>query len=50
MHTHLKGIEPFGIVDAQNLLGIFGDWKDYLKQAVQEPEDEFVKHSGAGSP
>ena len=39
-----------GIVDAQKLLNICGEWKHYLKQAEKEPEDKFIRHSSTGRP
>ncbi len=42
--------DPFGIVDAQKLLDICGDWEHYLKQAKQESEDQFIRHSSTGRP
>ena len=50
VHAHLKGEDPFGIVDAGKLLDICGDWRHYLKQAMKEPEDEFIRHSSTGRP
>lgn len=50
VHAHLKGDDPLGIVDAQKLLNICGDWKDYLKQAINENDDKFVQHSSTGRP
>ena len=50
VHAHVEGHDPFGIVDAQKLLAICGDWKDYLKRAMNEPEDEFIRHSNTGRP
>jgi len=40
VHAHLKGKDPLGIVDAGKLLKICGDWKQYLKQAMKEHEDD----------
>lgn len=39
-----------GIVDAQKLLAICGDWNQYLQQAMKEPQDEFIRHSSTGRP
>ena len=50
IHAHLKGKDPHGIVDAQKLLAICGDWKDNLQQSAQELEDEFERHSRTGRP
>ena len=50
VHAHLEGKDPFGIVDAQKLLDICGDWKDYLQQVVADTEIEFMKHSRTGRP
>ncbi len=50
VHAHLKGSDPLGIVDAGKLLDICGDWKHYLKQAIKESDEEFVRHSSTGRP
>ncbi len=50
VHAHLKGKDPFGVVDPQKLIDICGDWKDYLQRAVADTEDDFVKHSRTGRP
>ena len=33
VHAHIKGKDPQGIVDAQKLLDICGDWESYLMQS-----------------
>ena len=50
VHAHLKGKDPFDLVDGQKLLAICGDWRQYLKQAMKESEDEFIQHSTTGRP
>ncbi len=50
VHAHLKGKDPLGIVDAGKLLDLCGDWKHYLKQAIKESDEEFVRHSSTGRP
>ncbi len=50
VHAHFKGKDPLGVVDAQRLLTICGDWKQYLKQVMTEPEEEFIQHSSTGRP
>jgi len=44
VNAHLDGVDPLGIVDAGKLLEICGDWKQYLKQNVKEPDEEFIRH------
>jgi len=50
VHAHLKGKDPYDIVDAQKLIDICGDWKGYLQQAVADTEVDFKKHSNTGRP
>jgi putative transposase len=50
VHAHLDGVDPLGIVDAGKLLEICGDWKQYLKQSVKEPDEEFIRHESTGRP
>ena len=50
VHAHLKGEDPFGIVNPKNLLDICGDWEDYLQQAMGDPNIDFTKHSSTGRP
>ena len=50
VHAHLKGKDPLGIIDAQKLLNICGNWQDYLDQAMTDPTDEFIRHSNTGRP
>lgn len=50
VHAHLKGKDPFGIVNAKKLIDICGDWKGYLQQAVVDTEVDFKKHSSTGRP
>jgi len=50
VHAHLSGVDPMGVVDAGKLLDICGDWKQYLKQSVKEPDEEFIRHASTGRP
>ncbi len=50
VHAHLNGEDPLGIVDAGKLFEICGDWKQYLKQVILEPDDQFIRHSSTGRP
>lgn len=50
VHAHLKGKDPLGIVNAQKLIDLCGDWKEYLQQAVADTEVDFKKHSSTGRP
>ena len=50
VHAHLKGEDPFGIVNPQKLLDICGDWEVYLQQAKAEPDADFMGCSRTGRP
>ena len=50
VHAHLSGVDPLGIVDAGKLLEICGDWIQYLKQSIKEPDEEFIRHESTGRP
>ena len=50
VHAHLKGEDPFGVINPKKLLDICGDWDAYLKQAIEGPDAEFMRHSRTGRP
>ncbi|MCP3928022.1 MAG: transposase [Bacteroidetes bacterium] len=50
VHAHLKGEDPLGIVNVSQYADIFGDWDEYLKQAMFVEQTCFTKHSRTGRP
>ena len=50
VHAHLSGKDDFGIVNADKLLNIVGDWKSYLLEAQSDSVDEFEMHERTGRP
>ncbi len=50
VHAHLSGTDPLKIVIPDKLLEICGDWKQYLQQSLNEPDDEFMRHESTGRP
>ena len=49
-HAHIKGKDRQGIIDAQKLLEICGEWKTYLKQSQTELDKTFESHLNTGRP
>ena len=39
-----------GVVNPKKLIDICGDWEVYLKQAMEESDAEFMRHSSTGHP
>ena len=50
VHAHLAGKDTKGIVQAEKLVALTGDWKTYLKSAQGRPEKEFERHESTGRP
>lgn len=50
VHAHLSGKDPVGIVDADKLLNLIGDWKGYLAEAMANSGEEFKRHGRTGRP
>ena len=50
IHAHLKGEDPFGIVNPRKLLDICGDWEVYLRQTKGDPDADFMRCSRTGRP
>jgi len=48
--AHIKGKDRQGIIDAQQLLEICGEWKTYLKQSQPELDKTFESHLNTGRP
>jgi len=49
-NAHIKGKDPQGIVDAQKLLKICGDWKSYLMQSQPTLDQILESHLNTGRP
>ena len=49
-HAHINGNDPQGIVDAQKLLEICGEWKTYLMQSQPTLDKTFESHLNTGRP
>ena len=50
IHAHLKGEDPFGIVNPRKLLDICGDWEVYLQQTKADSDADFIRCSRTGRP
>ena len=50
VHAHIKGKDSQGIIDAQKLLEICGDWKSYLMQSQPILDQTFESHLNTGRP
>ena len=50
VHAHITGKDPQGIVVAQKLLEMCGDWKTYLMQSQPILDSTFESHLNTGRP
>jgi len=50
VHAHLAGKDTQGIIQAEKLLSLTGDWKAYLREAQGYPGNEFGQHERTGRP
>jgi len=48
VHAHLSGNDPDGIVKTEPLLPLTGDWREYLKQAIDNDTGMLEKHERTG--
>lgn len=48
IHAHLAGEDINGIINAEKLLSLTGDWRNYLKQAQSDSVQEFERHERTG--
>ena len=50
VHAHLAGHDRNGLVKADRLLSLVGDWKTYLQSAQGDTSEVIEKHERTGRP
>ena len=50
VHGHLAGKDSSGLIQAERLISLTGDWRAYFKEAQGYQSDEFEQHERTGRP